>query len=652
MLRTVLIMLLGGVWVAAQPATPAYFLEREPVNGGAELITLFGHRSAPGAEPQDLDVPLVSVLRDTLGDGDSNNDRLRYVWILTSTRPTPVQRVASAMSIVWFRAGSRQHDNRVPAPVMDLASPVKTVWPNLLGNSLQATEFDPLGMAVRTSTRSYRGNISDYHKLQLFQALGVLDGLEREQAGDPLLPDVSSAVLSDADFRQLYSRLSLSDRALGGLVREQNLSKFYDREMARIQETRGHNWELLRQRAGLCGLYFEPLALPGDTPLGALLWVAEEDLKHSAEHSFDGQFLGIADPWNDERLQHWTGYTETRYLDAENRAVSSDTPGARAVEMIPLAYYSLDHPRVPLLLADFRDQLKPKRREMFLHGTTVVVTGVLGITRFGNWPFFAGETAWTFVRGRHGGAVNRSARLRAYSEARAFLAVDTSLDPKLKAQLLTRVDHLALNPLENGAANEAKLAREQYNALVQYAQSPGGLIAKLESDRRKELASYTESRSRRMFAAFGRLFNPLFNPGPRVDSATPDPVVLAKLDVYRRALYHQRFLDQLLASGPRPEVVGDVDQIRRSVEALSEMQEPGLRAPQLVARVFAQSSDTELRITCLRALQRLNVEEARNELRRLSQDPGTGESWRELCLSYLKGDTGPIQAAAAGGGGQ
>jgi hypothetical protein len=82
------------------------------------------------------------------------------------------------------------------------------------------------------------------------------------------------------------------------------------------------------------------------------------------------------------------------------------------------------------------------------------------------------------------------------------------------------------------------------------------------------------------------------------------------------------------------------------------MQEPGLRAPQLVARVFAQSSDTELRITCLRALQRLNVEEARNELRRLSQDPGTGESWRELCLSYLKGDPGPIQAAAAGGGGQ
>ena len=639
MLKTVLLLLLGGVFVAAQPARPAYFLEREPVNGGgAEIVTLFGHLSPPGSEGQDQEVPLLSVLRDTLGDGDSNNDRLRYVWILTSTRPTAIQRAASAISFMWFRAGTRQHDNHVPTPILDLGSPVKTVWPHLLGDSLQATELDPLGMAVRTSTRSYRGNFSDYHKLQLFQALGVLNGLEREQTGDPLLPD--------ADFRQLYSRLSLSDRALGGLVREQNLSRFYDREAARIQEARGHNWELLRQRAEQSGLYFEPLALPGDTPLAAVLWVAREDLHQSAGRSFDGKFLSIADPWNDERLQRWIGYTEVRYFDDDNRPVSSGTPGARAVEMIPLAFYSLDHPRVPLLLADFRDPLTPKRREMFLHGSSVVVTGVLGITRFGNWPFFAGETTWMFVRGRRGAAVNRSARLRAYSEARAFLAVDASLNPKLRAELLARVDHLALNPLENGAANEAKLASEQYNALIQYAQSPNGLAAKLERDRRRELASYTQSRTRRMLEAFGRLFHP----EPHIDAAARDPVMLAELDALRRAQYHQRFLRQLLASSPRPEVVVDVDEIQRSVDALSEMQEAALRAPQLIAQVFARSGDSELRITCLRALRRLNVEQARNELRRLSADPGTGAGWRELCLLYLSGAPGPIQAAAEGGG--
>jgi hypothetical protein len=623
--------------VADQPARPVYFLEREPVNGGAELVTLFGHLTDPGAGGQDLEVPLLSVLRDTLGDGDSNNDRLRYVWILTSARPTPIQRAASAISFAWFRTGARQHDNRVPAPALDLGSPAQTVWPNLLGDSLQATQFDPLGMAVRASTRSYRGNINDYRKLQLFQALGVLDGLEREQVGNPLLPD--------QEFRQLYSRLSLSDRILGGLVRERNLSKFYDRETARIQETRGHNWELLRQRAELCGLYFEPLALSGDTPRAALLWVAQEDLDYRAEHSFDGQFLNIADPWTDERLRPWAGYRQIRYLDTENRAVSPAAPGARPVEMIPLAFYSLDHPRVPLLLADFRDQLKPKRRELLLHGSGVVITSLFGITRFGNLPFFAAQSTWTFVRGRHGAAVDRSARLRAYSEARAFLAVDAGLDLQLKAELLARLDHLAINPLENGVVSEAKLAREQYTALVQYAQAPGGLIAKLEQDRRKELASYTQSRARRMFAFLGRPFMAR----PHLDPEMPDPALLAKLDAHRRALYNQRFLEQLLASSPRPEVVGNIDEIRRSIETLSVDPQAGLRAPQLIAEVFTRSGDAELRIACLRALQRLNVVEARNELRRLSQDPGTGEGWRELCQQYLSAEPEPVLAGAPGG---
>jgi hypothetical protein len=623
--------------VAAQPENPAYFLKQEPVKGGAELVTLFGRLADPGAGGQNLEVPLLSVLRDTLGDASPNNDRLRQVWILTSTRPTTLQRAASALSVVWFRAGTRKHDHRVPSPAMDLASPAKNVWTNLLGDSLQAYQFDPLGMAVRASTRSYRGNFDDYRKLQLFEALGALDGLERAETGD--------ALLSDADFRQLYSRLSLSDRTLGGLVQERHLSKFYDRETARIQETRGHNWELLRQRAELNGLYFEPLALPGDTPLGALLWVAAEDVDHRSDYSFDRQFLNIADPWTDERLQHWTGYKEVRYLDADNRAVSADSPGARPVEMIPLAFYSLGHPRVPLLLADFRDQLKPKRREMVQHGSSVLITGILGITRFGNWPFFAGESAWMFVRGRHGAAINRSARMRAYSEARTFLAVDTQLDPQLKTELFTRLDHLALNPLENGAAREAQLAREQYQALVQYAKAPGGLEAKLQRDRRKELASYTQSGPRRMFGAIGRFFSG----APPIDSEMPEPVLIAEIDAHRRALHDQRFLEQLLASSPRPEVVGSVDEILRSVEALSAGPETHLRAPGLIGKVFTRSEDPEIRFACLRALQHLNLEEARNELRRLSRDPGTSDDWRELCLRYLSADPGPLVGAASGG---
>jgi hypothetical protein len=61
-------------------ARQPFRIETLPVGQGAELLTVFGSLdglNAAGA--QDKDVPLVSVLRDTLGDNDSENDCLRYV---------------------------------------------------------------------------------------------------------------------------------------------------------------------------------------------------------------------------------------------------------------------------------------------------------------------------------------------------------------------------------------------------------------------------------------------------------------------------------------------------------------------------------------------------------------------------------------------
>lgn len=619
------------------PRTPREFhLDREPLPNGAELVTLFGRLQDPASGGDTIDVPLLTLLRDTLGHPGTDDDRLRYVWILTSTRPTIVQRFASALSFVRFRTGSKPHANRVPSAVLDLAAPGKTVWTSLLGNSLQSTQLDPLGMTVRTASRSYRGNFSDYRKVQIFQALSAMEALER--AGD------DPGWMSESDMRRIYSRLSLANRTFGGLVRDEKLVRYYDKEATRLQQAHGHNWELLRQRAELAGLYFEPLALPDATPSEALLWVAREDLESRATQRFDRQFLNIANPWTDQRLRNWTGYTQVRFLDEENRIVAEDTPGARPVEMIPLALYSLDYPRVPLLLADFRDTFKPKRGELARHGASTVLTGVFGITRFGNWTFFAADTAWTFVRGRHGAAEDRSARLRAYSGARAFLALDTKLDPELKAEMLRRVDHLALNPLENGISTEATLAKEQYAALVQYGHSPHFAV-KLERDRRKELASYTQSRATRMLAAFGHLFAG----GPHVDAEKPDSDFLAELAARRRLAYHQRFLQQLLASSPRPDVVGNASDILNSVEALAADPRGGLQASRLISEVFARSADSEVRYACLRALQRSNATEARQELWRLSQDPATGDGWRVICLLYFTGET-PTPAAASPGG--
>ncbi|HTR39527.1 MAG TPA: hypothetical protein VMH80_26825 [Bryobacteraceae bacterium] len=642
-----LVTLVLGAGILAP--VPAYHVERTPTADGAELITIFGHQHEPTSGAQDVDVPLVAILRDSLGDSDPRNDRLRYVWILTRTRPTPWQRAVSALSFAFFRPGSQHRAHRVPSPVLDMAAPAKSVLGNLASDSLQALQLDPMGMPVRSTTRTYRSNSSDYRKLQIFQALGALDDFKsREDAQN---------VLSDAELREVYSRLSLSTRTFGGLVRERSLSAYFDQQASQLQENRGHNWELLRQRAEMSGLYFEPLALAGRTPSAAVLWIAREDLATRQKQRFSGQFLGIANPWTDDRLLHWTGYTEVRYFDSDNRMAPPDAPGAQARQMIPLAFYSLDYPRVPLLLADFRDSLKPKRRELVREGADSLLTGVFGITRYGNFSFLAADTAWSFVRSRHGAANNRTARLQAYSKAREFLAADSSLSAGLKSELSRRLDHLALNPLENGASAEATVARQQYAALLAYAQSRRGLAAKLEKDRRKELEAYTRSPGIRLLSGVARILTR----GPHVDPAHPNPAVLAGLDSYRRTDSEQQFLSRLLASSPRPEVVWDADAVRDSVERLSAEPAAGPQVPRLIGQVFERSADNELRAVCLRALERLNTDRASSgspclkcvaaheELLRLSLDPNTAESWRELSRLYLHGGAVTPEAAIAHG---
>jgi len=592
LLESALVCFVLGAGILSQPG-PVYHSESQPVAGGAELVTVFARfNEAPTSASADVDVPLLAVLRDSLGDDDPDNDRLRSVWILTSTRPTPWQRAASALSFGYFRAGSRRHAGRVPSPALDLGAPSKSVYGNLFSDGLQALEFDPLGAPIRSTTRTYRTNSSDYNKLQVFQALVTLDNLALESG--------RQSALTDSQLREIYSRLSLSTRAFGGLVREKYLSRYYDKENSRLQQTRGHNWELLRQRAELNGLFFEPLAIASGSPSEALLWIARSDLDTRAERHFDNHFLGIASPWNDAGLMNWTGYSQVRYVDSENRAVSKDAPDAHPVEMIPLALYSLDYPRVPLLLADFRHSLTPKRREIISQGVTGLVTGVFGFTRFGNPTFFAADSIWTFVRGRHGAAVNRTARLKSYSGARQFLAMDSSLDPGLKLELQRQLDHLALNPRENETANESTLAREQYAALVQYASSPRG-AAKVEQDRRKELASYTRSPAVRLFAGLGRLL--VGGPTPDLKN---DLKLRAELDAYRRSAENARFLARVLTASPRPDVVWDADAIRKSVDALSADPHAGPEAQRLIEQVYARSADADLRSACWSAMQAFN----------------------------------------------
>ncbi len=161
----------------------------------------------------------------------------------------------------------------MPSPTLDLAAPYKSVYGNLFSDGLQALEFDPLGAAIRSTTRTYRGNSSDYSKLQVFQALATLDNLERgpdsfRSCRQPVPRDLFPPQPLHACLRRLGSRTTI--------CRNITTSR-----PANSKQTRGHNWELLRQRAELNGLIFEPLALASGTPSEALLWIARSDLEHA-----------------------------------------------------------------------------------------------------------------------------------------------------------------------------------------------------------------------------------------------------------------------------------------------------------------------------------------------------------------------------------
>jgi hypothetical protein len=458
------------LWLAvpmlALAATPDFRLERTAVPGGAELLTVFA--SVPDQAEQ---VPLISVLRDTLGDRDPSNDRLRYIWTLTATSPTLLQRAAAAIPFFYFRPNLGKNADETPHAVIDLGDTSTSVWNSLAQQIMQLTAMDSNGALIRASTRRYRTNVSDRRRVHMMEGLAVVSQLEE-------VPEIRES-LSETELLEIQARMTLAGQTLGGLVTANKLTDAYFTQRTRAQEIRGHNWELLRQRAEANGLYFDPLGI-GSSPTHAMLWIAREDA-FDTNHPFHSRFLGITNPFTDNRVLTWTGITVTR--DGH--------------ELIPLALYGLDYPKVPLLLIDFRNTYAPKRREMLARATTDVVTGLIGYSKWGNWPYMAGSFLWNFTSTRRGSATNGQQRLKAYSEVRRWLTLDHALTPELRRDLLERLEILGVNPLDQSVFQEMQIAQRQYAALLKYAADPKGLAVKLDRDRSGELTTYQHTRAAR-----------------------------------------------------------------------------------------------------------------------------------------------------------
>jgi len=144
--------------------------------GGAELLTIFGRLD--GMRPNGLpapEVPLVSVLRDTLSDDDPENDRLRYVWMLTYTQPTMMKRIASAIPFFYQQVGNtKQASKGAPTPILDLANTRRQTWNHFFWMGLQNIFLDSYGIPLKVASRSYRRNAADYRSAHVTQALSIL----------------------------------------------------------------------------------------------------------------------------------------------------------------------------------------------------------------------------------------------------------------------------------------------------------------------------------------------------------------------------------------------------------------------------------------------------------------------------------------------
>lgn len=578
-----------------------YFWKAEPVAGTAQLVTLFctgcGPQPNTAAADSIEDIPLVAVLRDTLGDSDPANDRVTAVWLLGYANPGFGKKLLSAVPFFYWSPGdgSKAASSANPRPLLDLTAPQHPMMSEFERNLLQWTVFDPMTMPVRATTREYRANGLDDERLHLETAATYLRNAPVSDGGPGL---------TKGELDTVIARLELRKKMLGGLVSERRAAKVGEEAAFEEERIRSRNFELLRQLAEKTGLTFDSLDLAGTDGDYAMLWfpvgqpapVTGTDLKPI------WKILNIRDPWTDEKFKPGSSfrYVRASYSESDHHAQT----------LVPLAAYSLTYPKLPLLLVDFRDQIHLRRHEMTQRSINEITAGVIGISHFTNWYYYVAADLYDFVTGRHGAAVDEAARLDAYSRLRVALALDRQMDPALRKSMQARLDDVSVNPL--GTAT----SRELHNAEIRYARleeesGPGGhLSLLLDQQRRAEIAQFGESNTRLGIdtvvhtATFGVYH----------DRAPKSPDTIANLDVYRRFEYQLNFLDRLAQAGTAPEVAYDPARIDSSIKELSALM-PQITVPRIREHALATlqklrtiSNSDDLRADCSNAIAGITSE--------------------------------------------
>jgi PAS domain-containing protein len=332
-------------------------------------------------------------------------------------------------------------------------------------------------------------------------------------------------------------------------------------------------------------------------------------------------------------LRNWSGYSQIRYFDRDSRPANAADLEVRSVEMIPLALYGLDHPKIPALLVDFRDSLNPKGRELSRRALHDLTKNIFSLSSFGNIPYFLGHRAYEWMTGRRGMDLNQPTRLNSYSELKLLLSFNASIEPKLRNEIERRLDNVSVNPLNNDSESEVALARQQYDSLLEFVRRPDGLSARIERDRRAEMVPLEHGRTARFFYNLGNVLT--FGRYLHRETATPE--LTARMELARRLEGHTQFLRAVAKSSPQTEVVWDLEPVKTSLQFLAER---GAGANGSAARaasaIFQRTSDAEVRRLCLDALHKINSKTARNELLRVYREEQTQSEWRAEIADRLR----------------
>src|SRR4051794_2856603 len=107
------------------PVNASFFWRTTTVADHAEVLTLFVTRPVHSAGTLTrAAIPVLAVLRDSLGDPDHRTDRIRYVWLLSSRQPGFHQQLLSALPFFhWHVEAQESHGKHLPKPLLDLRHP-------------------------------------------------------------------------------------------------------------------------------------------------------------------------------------------------------------------------------------------------------------------------------------------------------------------------------------------------------------------------------------------------------------------------------------------------------------------------------------------------------------------------------------------------